>query len=50
MDMDRTPIGDIPGLVKRQVRNHVMGFQADRLIEWTTGGVDMDQLVGHLYG
>lgn len=49
MNMDRTPIGDIPGLVKYQVRNHVTKFKPDRLLEWTTGGLDMPP-VGHLYG
>lgn len=49
MDMDRTPIGDIPGLVKYQVRNYVTRFEPDRLIEWTTGGIDLPP-VDHLYG
>ncbi len=49
MDMDRTPIGDIPGLVKYQVRNHVTRFEQDRLVEWTTGGIDLPP-VDHLYG
>jgi hypothetical protein len=49
MDMDRTPIGDIPGLVKYKVRNHVTRFEPDRLIEWTTGGIDTPP-VGHHYG
>ncbi|MGF1598192.1 MAG: SRPBCC family protein [Acidimicrobiales bacterium] len=49
MDMDRTPIGDIPGLVKYKVRNHVTRFEQDRLIEWTTGGIDLPP-VDHLYG
>ncbi len=49
MDMDRTPIGDIPGLVKYKVRNHVTRFEPNRLIEWTTGGIDTPP-VGHHYG
>lgn len=49
MDMDRTPIGDIPGLVKYQARNHVTRFEPDRLIEWTAGGIDQPP-VNHLYG
>lgn len=49
MDMDRTPLNDIPGLVKYQVRNLVTGFEQDRLVEWTTGGIGMDP-VGHVYG
>ncbi len=49
MDMDRTPIGDIPGLVKYKVRNHVTRFEPDRLIEWTAGGIDTPP-VGHHYG
>lgn len=49
MDMDRTPIGDIPGLVKYQVRNVVTRIETDRLVEWTTGPVDGPP-VGHHYG
>lgn len=49
MDMDRTPIGDIPGLVKYKVRNHVTRFEPGRLLEWTTGGLGTPP-VGHLYG
>lgn len=49
MDMDRTPIGDIPGLVKYKVRNHVTRFEPDRLLEWTTGGIGTPP-VGHHYG
>lgn len=49
MDMDRTPIGDIPGMVKYKVRNHVTRLEPDRLIEWATGGIGTPP-VGHLYG
>jgi uncharacterized protein YndB with AHSA1/START domain len=49
MDMDRTPLNDIPGLVKYQVRNVVTRIEPDRLVEWTTGGVDLPP-VGHVYG
>ena len=49
MDMDRTPLNDIPGLVKYQVRNTVTRIVPDRLVEWTIGGVDQPPL-GHVYG
>ena len=49
MDMDRTPLNDIPGLVKYKVRNLVTNFEQDRLVEWTTGGIDRPP-VGHVYG
>jgi uncharacterized protein YndB with AHSA1/START domain len=49
MDMDRTPINDIPGLVKYQVRNVVTRIEPDHLVEWTTGAIDSPP-VGHLYG
>ncbi len=49
IDMDRTPLNDIPGLVKYKVRNIVTAFEPGRLIEWTVGGVDSPP-VGHVYG
>jgi hypothetical protein len=49
MDMDRTPLNDIPNLVKYNVRNTVTQFVPDRLIEWTVGSADRPPL-GHLYG
>ena len=49
MDMDRTPLSDIPGLVKYKVRNTVTQFVPDRLIEWTVGSADRPP-VGHVYG
>ena len=49
MDMDRTPLNDIAGLVKYKVRNVVTRFERDRLVEWTTGGIDLPP-VGHVYG
>jgi uncharacterized protein YndB with AHSA1/START domain len=49
MDMDRTPLSDIPGLVKYKVRNTVTQFVPDRLIEWTVGSADRPPL-GHVYG
>ena len=49
MDMDRTPLNDIPGLVKYKVRNTVTQFVPDRLIEWTVGSADRPPL-GHVYG
>jgi hypothetical protein len=47
--MDRTPLNDIPGLVKYTVRNTVTQIVPDRLVEWTVGGVDQPPL-GHVYG
>lgn len=49
MDMDRTPLNDIPGLVKYQVRNTVTQIVPDRLIEWNVGSADRPPL-GHVYG
>jgi hypothetical protein len=49
MDMDRTPLNDIPNLVKYNVRNTVTQFVPDRLIEWTVGSADRPPL-GHVYG
>ena len=49
IDMDRTPLGDIPGLVKYKVQNTVTAIEPDRLFEWTIGGVDQPPL-GHVYG
>ena len=47
--MDRTPLDDIPGLVKYTVRNTVTAIEPGRLVEWTIGGVDQPPL-GHVYG
>jgi len=47
--MDRTPLNDIPGLVKYSVRNTVTQLEPGHLIEWTIGGVDQPPL-GHVYG
>lgn len=47
--MDRTPLNDIPGLVKYSVRNHVTRLEPGRLVEWTIGAVDQPPL-GHVYG
>ncbi|MEI8238417.1 MAG: polyketide cyclase [Actinomycetota bacterium] len=47
--MDRTPLNDIPGLVKYSVRNTVTQIVPDRLIEWTIGAPDQPPL-GHVYG
>jgi hypothetical protein len=49
MEMDRTPLGDIPGLVKYKVRNTVTQIVPEELVEWTIGGVDQAPL-GHVYG
>lgn len=49
MEMDRTPLGDIPGLVKYTVRNTVTQLVPDQLVEWTIGGVDQPPF-GHVYG
>ncbi len=47
--MDRTPLNDIPGLVKYTVRNTVTQIEPGRLFEWTIGAVDQPPL-GHVYG
>jgi uncharacterized protein YndB with AHSA1/START domain len=47
--MDRTPLNDIPGLVKYSVRNTVTQIEPGRLVEWTIGGIDQPPL-GHVYG
>lgn len=49
MEMDRTPLNDIPGLVKYKVRNTVTQIEPDHLVEWTIGGIDTPPL-GHVYG
>jgi hypothetical protein len=49
MDMDRTPLGDIPDLTKYQVRNTVTRITPDRLVEWTVGFGDHPPF-GHVYG
>jgi hypothetical protein len=50
MDMDRTPLSDIPGLVKYKVRNTVTQFVPGRLFEWTVGVPERPNLYGHVYG
>jgi hypothetical protein len=49
MEMDRTPLNDIPGLVKYTVRNTVTQIVQDQLVEWTIGGIDQPPF-GHVYG
>ena len=49
MDMDREPLGDIPGMGKYKVRNTVTQIIPNRLFEWTVGAVDQPP-VGHVYG
>jgi uncharacterized protein YndB with AHSA1/START domain len=49
MAMDRTPLNDIPGLVKYSVRNTVTQIEPGRLVEWTIGAPDQPPL-GHVYG
>lgn len=49
MDMDRTPLGDIPDLTTYQVRNTVTAVVPDRLVEWTVGFGDHPPF-GHVYG
>jgi uncharacterized protein YndB with AHSA1/START domain len=46
--MDRTPLNDIPGLVKYEVRNTVTRLEPGSLIEWGIGGKDTPPL-GHVY-
>ncbi|HWD24350.1 MAG TPA: hypothetical protein VG368_02700, partial [Acidimicrobiales bacterium] len=38
MDMDREPLGDIPGMGKYKVRNTVTQIIPDRLFEWGISG------------
>jgi uncharacterized protein YndB with AHSA1/START domain len=47
--MDRTPLNDIPGLVKYTVRNTVTRIEPGHLIEWTIGAPEQPPL-GHVYG
>lgn len=47
--MDRTPLNDIPGLVKYSVRNTVTKIEPGHLVEWTIGAIDQPPL-GHVYG
>jgi uncharacterized protein YndB with AHSA1/START domain len=47
--LDRTPLNDIPGLVKYSVRNTVTQIEPNVLIEWTIGAPDQPPL-GHVYG
>ena len=49
MDMDRTPLNDIPNLVKYKVRNTVTQIVPDRLIEWSVGSAERPPL-GPVYG
>jgi len=49
MDMDRTPLGDIPGMTEYKVRNTVTQFIPDRLFEWAVGSVERPRY-GHVYG
>jgi hypothetical protein len=49
MDMDREPLGDVPGMGKYKVRNVVTQIVPDRLVEWGPGGVDRP-MFGHVYG
>src|SRR5919112_6832940 len=48
MKMDRTPLNDIPGLVKYEVRNTVTRIEPDALVEWTLGPIGVPPY-GHLY-
>lgn len=50
MDMDRTPLSDIPGLVKYRVRNTVTQLVPDRVFEWAVGTPERPNLYGHVYG
>jgi uncharacterized protein YndB with AHSA1/START domain len=46
--MDRTPLNDIPGLVKYDVRNTVTRIEPGSLIEWGIGTKETPPL-GHVY-
>jgi glutathione peroxidase len=47
--MDRTPLNDIPELVKYEVENTVTRIIPNRLVEWTVGPVGQPPY-GHRYG
>jgi hypothetical protein len=49
MDMDRRPLGDIPGMAEYQVRCTVTQLIPGRLIEWTVR-VAGKPPAGHVYG
>ena len=49
MEMDRTPLNDIPGLVKYKVRNTVTRIEPDRLVEWCVGNDDQPSY-GYTWG
>ena len=49
MDMDRRPLGDIPGMAEYTVRCTVTQLIPGRLIEWTVRAVGKPP-AGHLYG
>ena len=49
MDMDRTPLADVPNMTKYKVRNTVTQIVPDRLLEWGVALAD-GPLVGHVYG
>ncbi|MCU1344264.1 MAG: hypothetical protein JWL70_530 [Acidimicrobiia bacterium] len=49
MDMDRAPLGDIPGMGKYNVQNTVTQIVPDRLFEWGIGNAERP-LFGHVYG
>jgi len=49
MNMDREPLGDIPGMGKYTVQNTVTQIIPDRLFEWGIGSADRP-LFGHVYG
>ena len=49
MDMDRRPLGDIPGMAEYKVRCTVTRLVPDRLIEWTVRAVGKPP-AGHVYG
>ena len=47
MDMDRTPLGDLP-IGRYTVRNTVTAYDQDRLFAWSVGALDGPPL-GHVY-
>ncbi len=49
MDMDRTPLGDIPGLTAYRTRNTVTAYVPDRQFEWNVTAGDRPP-IGYVWG
>lgn len=49
LDMDREPLGDLPGVGKYKVMNTVTRIVPGRLFEWSVGNEERPSY-GHVYG